>query len=74
MCKEMLVIPVNRVVDPKRIIGKNGGPKRRRGTKGCRPKKKIKKLPPFARAGFDLTTHDSAGRDDTTTRTRHQGS
>jgi hypothetical protein len=22
MCKEMLVIPVNKVVDPKRIIGK----------------------------------------------------
>jgi hypothetical protein len=31
MCKELLVIPVNNVVDPKRIIGKNGGP-RRRGT------------------------------------------
>jgi hypothetical protein len=28
MCKEMLVILVNRVVDPKRIIGKNGGPSR----------------------------------------------
>jgi hypothetical protein len=24
MCKEMPVIPVNRVVDPKRIIGKKG--------------------------------------------------
>jgi hypothetical protein len=35
MCKEMPVIPVNKVVDPKRIIGKNGGPRRRRGTKGC---------------------------------------
>jgi hypothetical protein len=23
MCKEFLVIPVNKVVDPKRIIGKN---------------------------------------------------
>jgi hypothetical protein len=32
MCKEMLLIPVNRVVDKKRIIGKNGGPARRRGT------------------------------------------
>jgi hypothetical protein len=31
MCKEMPVIPVNKVVDPKRIIGKNGGPRRRRG-------------------------------------------
>jgi hypothetical protein len=36
MCKEMLVIPVNRVVDPKRIIRKNGGPRRRRGH--CPPK------------------------------------
>jgi hypothetical protein len=33
MCKEMAVIPVNRVVDPKRIFGKNGGPRRRRGTR-----------------------------------------
>jgi hypothetical protein len=30
MCKEMQVIPVNRVVDTKRIIGKNGGPRRRK--------------------------------------------
>jgi hypothetical protein len=29
----MLVILVNRVVDKKRIIVKNGGPRRRRGTK-----------------------------------------
>jgi hypothetical protein len=34
MCKEMLVILVSRVVDPKRIIGKNGGLRRRRGTRG----------------------------------------
>jgi hypothetical protein len=37
MCKEMLVIPVNNVkmvVDTKRIIGKNGGLWRRRGTRG----------------------------------------
>jgi hypothetical protein len=33
MCREMPVIPVKRVVDPKRIIRKNGGP-RRRGTRG----------------------------------------
>jgi hypothetical protein len=33
-CKEMQVILVNRVVDKKRIIGKNGGPKRGRGTRG----------------------------------------
>jgi hypothetical protein len=25
MCKEILVIQVNRAVDPKRIIGKHGG-------------------------------------------------
>jgi hypothetical protein len=33
MCKELPVILVNRVVDLKRI-GKNGGPRRRRGTRG----------------------------------------
>jgi hypothetical protein len=49
MCKEMLVILVNKVVDPKRIIGKNGSPRRRRNsTRGRRPKKYIilcKQLP-----------------------------
>jgi hypothetical protein len=30
MCKEMPVIPVDRVVDKKSIIGNNGGPRRRR--------------------------------------------
>jgi hypothetical protein len=35
MYKEMPVIPLNRVVVPKRIIRKNGGPRRRRGTRGC---------------------------------------
>jgi hypothetical protein len=34
MCKEMPVIPVNRAVDPKRIIRKNGGLRRRSGTRG----------------------------------------
>jgi hypothetical protein len=34
MCKEMPVILVNKVVDPKTIIGKNGGHRRRRGTRG----------------------------------------
>jgi hypothetical protein len=33
------VILVNKVVDPKRIIEKNGGPRRRRGTRGRWPKK-----------------------------------
>jgi hypothetical protein len=35
MCKEMPVIPVDRVGNKKRIIGKNGGLRRRRGTR-CR--------------------------------------
>jgi hypothetical protein len=39
MCNEMPVIPVNKVVNPKRIIRKNGGPRKRRGTRGHRPKK-----------------------------------
>jgi hypothetical protein len=35
MCKEMLVIPVDRAVDIKRIIGKNvGRRRRRRGARG----------------------------------------
>jgi hypothetical protein len=44
MRKEMPVILVNRVVDPKRIIGKNGGPRRRRGTRGRWPKRNLTKL------------------------------
>jgi GTPase Era involved in 16S rRNA processing len=39
MCKEMQVIPVNRVVGKKIIIGKNGGPRRRRNAKGRCPQK-----------------------------------
>jgi hypothetical protein len=31
----MPVIPLKRVVEKKRTIGKNGGLKRRRGTRGC---------------------------------------
>jgi hypothetical protein len=34
MSKEMLVIPVNRVVDKKKIIRTNGGPRRKSGTRG----------------------------------------
>jgi hypothetical protein len=34
MCEEMPVIPVDRVVDNKRIVGKNGGPRRMRGPRG----------------------------------------
>jgi hypothetical protein len=34
MCREMPVIKVDRVVDKARIIGKNGGPRRRSGTRG----------------------------------------
>jgi hypothetical protein len=39
MCKDVPVNPVNRVVGKKRIIGKNGGRRRRRGTRDRRPKK-----------------------------------
>jgi hypothetical protein len=34
MCNEMPVIPDDRMVDKKRMIRKNGGPRRRRGTRG----------------------------------------
>jgi hypothetical protein len=34
MSKEMPVIPISRLVDPKRINGKNGGPRKKRGTRG----------------------------------------
>jgi hypothetical protein len=36
MCKDIPVIPVNKMVDPKRIIRRNGGPKRRRRGTRCR--------------------------------------
>jgi hypothetical protein len=36
----MPVIPVNKVVDQKRIIGKNGGPRRRKRHKGSLTQKK----------------------------------
>jgi hypothetical protein len=39
MCKEVPILPANKVVDPKRIIGKNAGPRRRKGTRGADPKK-----------------------------------
>jgi hypothetical protein len=35
MCKEIMVILVNRVVEPRRIFGKNEGQIKRRGTSGC---------------------------------------
>jgi hypothetical protein len=43
--KEILVIPVNRVVDKERRIGKNGWPRRRRGTRGHCP-------PPLSKIAF----------------------
>jgi hypothetical protein len=68
MCKEMPVIPVNKVVDPKRIIGKNGGPRRGRGTRGRWPKKRKKRggrWPHFALesilTGSTKTIHTSGG-------------
>jgi hypothetical protein len=44
MCKEMPVIPILSVVDKRRIIGKNRGPTRRRGTRGKRVYKKFYKF------------------------------
>jgi hypothetical protein len=41
MCKEMTVIPVNKAVDPKRIVGKNGGPRMRRGIRGSLTQKDV---------------------------------
>jgi hypothetical protein len=38
VCKEIPVIPVDRVVDKKRIIGKNGRLRRRIGRMGRWPK------------------------------------
>jgi hypothetical protein len=35
MSKKMPVVTVNKVVDPKRIIGKTGCPRSRKGTRGC---------------------------------------
>jgi hypothetical protein len=46
MCKEMPVIPFDRVVDTKRIIGKNGGPSWRRGTRVADTKRKEKNITP----------------------------
>jgi hypothetical protein len=54
MCKEMPVIPVNKVVDPKRIIGKDGGPRRRESHKGLlTPPKKLTYI--FQNVGSFLT-------------------
>jgi hypothetical protein len=39
MCKELLVILVNRMVDKKRIIGKDGGTRRRRAQGVADPKR-----------------------------------
>jgi hypothetical protein len=44
MCKELPVIPANEAVDPKRIIRKNGGLRRKRGTRGRCPPPPQKKI------------------------------
>jgi hypothetical protein len=53
MCKEMPVIPVNKVVDPKRIIGKNWRAKEVERHKGLRPPppKKKKTFVSFGKIG-----------------------
>jgi hypothetical protein len=45
MPKEMPVIWVNRVVDKKRIIRKNGGFRRRRGTRRSLPQQRFAMVP-----------------------------
>jgi hypothetical protein len=54
MCKELLVILVYKVVDPKRIIGKKWRAKEEERHKRLLTKKKA------TTAGFDLTTHRSS--------------
>jgi hypothetical protein len=41
MCKEMPVIPVNKVVDPKRIIGKRRAEEEERHKESLTPKNQI---------------------------------
>jgi hypothetical protein len=41
MCKELPFIPVNKVVDSKRIIGKNGGLKKEERHKGSLTQKHV---------------------------------
>jgi hypothetical protein len=50
----MPVIPVNRVVDTKRMIGKNGVPRRRRGTKVADPHKMY--FVPWRRLGLVVSS------------------
>jgi hypothetical protein len=51
MCKEMLVIPVNKAVDPKRIIGKKWRAKEEETHKGSLTPQKILKMDPRAKLG-----------------------
>jgi hypothetical protein len=54
MCKELLVIPVNKVVDPKRIIGKNGGLKEEERHKGSLTQKNVYV---FTQTGIFVSLH-----------------
>jgi hypothetical protein len=58
MGKEMPAIPINRVVKKKSMIGENGGPRRRRGTRVADPppqkKIKITKMAALLKSCLDL--------------------
>jgi hypothetical protein len=52
-CKEIPVIPVKKVVNKKRIIGRNGGPSRKRVTRSCYATPPPKKMLSFScKSGF----------------------
>jgi hypothetical protein len=57
MYKEMLVIPVNRVVGKKRTIRKNGGPRRRHGALVAYVGRYLSTQFLFAQARKKATTH-----------------
>jgi hypothetical protein len=68
MCKEMPVIPVDRAVDKKRIIGKKLRAKEEeRHKRSLIPKKGIY---PITQAGFDPTTFELSNVDDQRTQPR----
>jgi hypothetical protein len=73
-CKEMPVIPVNRVVDPKRKIEKMEGRGGGEAQGVADPKKQERFLQLFSNtpAGFDLTIFSVAGGDDTTRQCRQR--
>jgi hypothetical protein len=54
MCKELLVIPVNKVVDPKRIIGKKWRAEEEERHKGLLTPQKMSAIGPKCICGIDV--------------------